>query len=148
MLGSFERSPLGGTETFYRMSKLICVQKLSHFEVRNFSRISYKKMDKIDISRYFTPNVSAPSIFVQISWNLHQMTTPYRGPKLRRLFWKFWKLAILCQFFTKNGLKMAIFRPFFVKNWHKTANFQNFQKSSLNFVPLYGRNIWCKFQLI
>ena len=66
MLSSFERSPLGGTEAFYRMSKLICVQKLSHFEVRNFSRISYKKTDKIDILRYFTPNVSAPSIFVQM----------------------------------------------------------------------------------
>ena len=46
MLGSFERSPLGGTEAFYRMSKLICVQKLSHFEVRDFGRISYKKNDK------------------------------------------------------------------------------------------------------
>ena len=58
MLGSFERSPLGGTEAFYRMSKLICVQKLSHFEVCDFSRISYKKTDKIDILRYFTSNVS------------------------------------------------------------------------------------------
>ena len=105
MLGSFERSPLGGTDAFYRISKLICVQKLSHFEVGDFSRISYKKTDKIDILRYFTPNVSAPSIFVQMSWNLHQMTTPYRGTKLRRLFWKFWKLVILCQFCTNNGLK-------------------------------------------
>ena len=130
------------------MSKLICVQKLSHFEVRDFSRISYKKTDKIDILRYFTPNVSAPSIFVQISWNLHQMTTPYRGPKLRRLFWKFWKLAILCHFCTKNGLNLGILRPFFVQKWHKITNFQNFQKSLFNFVHLYGVVIWCKFQLI
>ena len=36
----------------------------------------------------------------------------------------------------KNGLKMSISRPFFVKNWHKTANFQNFLKSSLNFVMM------------
>ena len=36
----------------------------------------------------------------------------------------------------------------FVKNWHKIANIQSFQKSSLNFVPLYDGNIWCKFQLI
>ena len=86
MLGLFERSPWGGTEAFYGMSILIFVQKLSHFEVRDFGRISYKKMDKIDILRYFTPNVSAPSIFVQISWNLHQMTTPYRWTKLRELF--------------------------------------------------------------
>ena len=67
MLGLFERSPLGGTEAFYRMSKLIFIQKLLQFEVRDFGRISYKKTDKIDILRYFTPNVSAPSIFVQIS---------------------------------------------------------------------------------
>ena len=38
-----------------------------HFEVHEFGRISYKKIDKIDILRYFTPNVSAHSIFVQIS---------------------------------------------------------------------------------
>ena len=49
------------------MSKLIFVQKLSHFEVRDFGRISYKKMDKIDILRYVKRNVSAPSIYVQIS---------------------------------------------------------------------------------
>ena len=72
------------------------------------------------------------------------MFPSYRGTKLRELFWKFWQLAILSQFFTKNGLKMAIFRPFFVKNWHKTANFQ---KSSLNFVPPYDGTIWCIFQL-
>ena len=71
----FERSPLGGTEAFYGMLKLNFVQKLSHFEVRDFGRISYRKTDKIDILRYFTPKVSAPSIFVQISWNLLQMTT-------------------------------------------------------------------------
>ena len=67
MLGLFERSPCGGIEAFYGMSNLIFVQKLWHFEVRDFGRVSYKKTDKIDILRYFTPNVSAPSIFVQIS---------------------------------------------------------------------------------
>jgi len=43
----FERSPLGGTKAFYRMSKLIFVQKLLHFEVRNFGKISYKKWKKV-----------------------------------------------------------------------------------------------------
>ena len=41
------------------MSKLVFVQELSYFEVRDFGRISYKKTDKIDILRYFTPNLSA-----------------------------------------------------------------------------------------
>ena len=59
MLGLFERSPSGGAETFNRMTKLICVQKLPHFEVRDFGRISYKKTDKIDILSYFTPNLSS-----------------------------------------------------------------------------------------
>ena len=145
MLGLFKRSLWGGTEAFYGMSKLIFVQKLSHFEFPDFGRISYKKTDKIDILRYFTPNVSAPSIFVQISWNLHQMTTPYRGPKLRRLFWKFWKLAILCHFCTKNSLNLVILRSFFVLKWLKIINFQNFQKTLLNFVHLYSVVIWCKF---
>ena len=54
---------LGGTKAFYRMSKLIFVQKLLHFKVRNFGRISYKKMKKSQILRYITPNVSQPSIF-------------------------------------------------------------------------------------
>ena len=67
MLGLFKRSPSGGTEAFYGMSKLIFVQKLLHFEVCDLGRISYKKMDKIDILGYFTPSVSAPSICVQMS---------------------------------------------------------------------------------
>ena len=54
-------------EAFYGMSKLIFVQKLSHFEVRDFGRISYKKMDKIEILRYFTPKVSAPLISDQMT---------------------------------------------------------------------------------
>ena len=53
------------------------------------------------ILRYLMPNVSAPSIFVQISWNLHQMTTPYRVKKLREIFWK---LAILATFEQKITL--------------------------------------------
>ena len=60
---SFERAPLEGTKASYRMSKLISVQKLLHFEVCDFGRISYKKMEKSQILRYFTPNVSGPSIF-------------------------------------------------------------------------------------
>ena len=121
MLGSFERSPLEGTEAFYRMSKLICAQKLSHLEVGNFSRTSYKKTDIIDILRYVTTSVSAPLIFVQMSWKLHQMITRYRGTKLG-LFWKFSKLVILCQVCTKNGLKMHNLRLFFMQNWHKKAS--------------------------
>ena len=35
-----------------------------------------------------------------------------------------------------------------MQQWHKIANFRNFQKSLLNFDPLYGVVIWCKFQLI
>ena len=37
----------GKQEAFYGMSKLIFVQKLSHFEVRDFGRISYKKQAKL-----------------------------------------------------------------------------------------------------
>ena len=48
----FERSPLGGTNALYRMSKLIFVQKLSHFKVRDFGRISYKKIGEISILGY------------------------------------------------------------------------------------------------
>ena len=44
----FERAPLGRKKAFYRMSKLIFVQKLFHFEVRNFGRISYKT-SKFDV---------------------------------------------------------------------------------------------------
>ena len=68
--------------------------------------------------------------------------------KFHQKGWKFLKLAILCQFYTKNSPNLGIFRPFFVQNWHKIANFQNFRKSSSYFVPLYGMVIWCKFQLI
>ena len=42
----FERAPLGRTKAFYRMSKLIFVQKLLHFEVRDCGRISCKKNGK------------------------------------------------------------------------------------------------------
>ena len=35
-----------------------------------------------------------------------------------------------------------------MKKLHKIANFQNFQKSLLNFAPLHGVVIWCKFQLM
>ena len=46
MLGLLEKSPLEETEAFYGMSKLIFVQKLTHFEVNDFGRISiYRKID-------------------------------------------------------------------------------------------------------
>ena len=98
------------------MSKLIFVQKLLHFEVSDFNRISYKRTDKIDVLRYFAPNISAPSICVQISRDLHQITTPCRVLKLRRLFKEFWKLAIAFQFWMKNFLNLSIFRPFFINH--------------------------------
>ena len=66
---------------------------LSNFEFRDFSRISYKKTDKINIFRYFMPNVSAPSVFVQMSWNLQQMTTPYRGNKVKETILKILKFG-------------------------------------------------------
>ena len=77
MLGLFEWSLWEGTDALDSMSKLIFVQKISHFEVLDFGSISYKETDKIDILRCFKQNVSALSIFVQISWNLHQMTITY-----------------------------------------------------------------------
>ena len=40
----FERSLLGETIPFYRMSKLIFVQKLSHFEGLDFAKISDEKI--------------------------------------------------------------------------------------------------------
>ena len=63
MLGLFERSSWGGTEAFYGMSKWIFVQKLSHFKAHHIGRISLK-IDKIDILKYFTPQVTVPSIAV------------------------------------------------------------------------------------
>ena len=69
-----------GLETFYGMSKSICIQTLSHFEGLAFNGPLITV--KIDILRTFTPNVWSPSIFDQISWNLHQITTAYRGTKL------------------------------------------------------------------
>ena len=80
-------------EAFYRMLKLIFVQKLLQFEFRDFGRVSFKKTDKIGILRYFTPNVSPPSIYVQITWNLHQISTSYRETKLRELFFGILKIG-------------------------------------------------------
>ena len=48
MLILSQRTSQGGSEdSFYGIKILDFVQKLFHFEVRNFSRISYKKMWKI-----------------------------------------------------------------------------------------------------
>ena len=129
MLGLFERSPRGGTKAFYRISKFICVQKLLHFEVRDFGRISYKKTVKIDVLRYITPNVSIPLNFVQMSWSLHQMTRPYKEANLRWLFLKI-KEAFLKILEIGNSMpildnkwpEMSKLGPFFSQNWHKIAN--------------------------
>ena len=51
-VGLIEKSPWGGTNAFYEISELILVQKLSHFEVDDLGRISYKK-GKISILGYF-----------------------------------------------------------------------------------------------
>ena len=47
MLSLSYRTPQGGTEAFYGINIFDYVQKLSHFEVRDFGRISYKKIRKI-----------------------------------------------------------------------------------------------------
>ena len=71
-------------------------------------------------------------IFVRISWNLHQMTTQYRGAKLRRFFWKF---AIACHFFTKNDLKMPNLRQFCSwKSYIKSPIFKIFKKAFLTLL--------------
>ena len=44
MLSLFERYQREGTEAFYRMQKFPRLQKLLHFEVRDFGRISFKKI--------------------------------------------------------------------------------------------------------
>jgi len=45
----FGRAPLGGTKAFCRMSKLIFVRGLLHFEVRDFGGISCGKIEKSQI---------------------------------------------------------------------------------------------------
>ena len=138
MFHYYQRSQLAWITAFSRMSKFNFVQRLLQFQFWKFGRISHKFLDKNEILEYITQKVSRPTIFVQNVWNFHQMTTPCRGTKLMEIFWKFSKLAILSQFCTKNWLNSGFCRPFLVQNWHKIANFQNFQKSSLKFVPLYG----------
>ena len=96
MLSLFERSPWGGTEAFYGMSKFSRVQKLLHFEVRSFGRISYKKIGKIWNLEYFTQNVSGVAIFVQFCSNLHQSLLTYVLTIWTSEFLIFWKLTILC----------------------------------------------------
>ena len=77
MLSLFERSPRAWTEAFYGMSKFSRVQKLLHFEVRDFGRISYKKIWQIWNLKYFTQNVSGVAIFVRFCSNLHQSPLTY-----------------------------------------------------------------------
>ena len=73
MLILSKRSSWGGTNTFYGKSKLIFVQKLSHFEIHDIGRISYKKIGKISILGYFIWIWTSLSIFVLWSWNLHHI---------------------------------------------------------------------------
>ena len=112
MSGSFERSPLGGTEAFYRMSKLICVQKLSHFEVRKISRICYKKGCENWIFGCFTYFWTTFAFGVQSSWNLEHSFYTWRQKIWSIFFEKCCQLLILCQFYTKKSWKMMIFCVF------------------------------------
>ena len=45
----YERSLFRETDGFFRTLRFRSVQKLSHFEVRKFSRISYEKYENIEI---------------------------------------------------------------------------------------------------
>ena len=62
------------------MSKFDSVQKISHFKVRDFGRISYKKLTKlakIGILRDILIQMYQQlKIFIKISLNLQQMTMP------------------------------------------------------------------------
>ena len=116
MLSLFERSPRGGTEAFYGMSKFSRVQKLLHFEVRSFGRISYKKIRKIWNLEYFTQNVSGVAIFVQFCSNLHQSLLTYVLTIWTSEFLIFWKMADLWQFLSQKMSKNAVFGVFFVQN--------------------------------
>ena len=127
------------------MSKLIFVKKLLHFEVRDFSRISYKKIQKSWNLEHFMQNLSGVAILVQFCWNLHQITLSYRLTICSAKFLIIWKLADLC-FCTKKMAKMAIFAKFCYKNCYKSVNFQNIKNLALQIVSLYERVIWCKFQ--
>ena len=55
------------------------------------------------ISTYFAPNFLSPSIFVQTSWNWHQITISYRETMLGRIF--------------KKSLKIDDFVPLFHEKW-------------------------------
>ena len=96
MLSLFERYQREGTETFYRMQKFPRLQKLLHFKVRDFGRISFKKIRKIWKLGYFTQNVSVVTIFVQFCSNLHQSTLTYILTIWISEFLIFWKLTDLC----------------------------------------------------
>ena len=95
MLGLFERSQLGRTKAFYRMSKLICVQKLSQFEDWNFGKISCKGK---------------------------KLTFYYILYKMYRHLQFLSKLAEICTWYTKNGLDLGIFRAKLASN-HQFSKF-------------------------
>ena len=116
---------------------------ISQFEVHDFGRISYKKLDKIYILRYLRQTYQHLTFLSKLA----EICTRWAcniGEQSWELFWKFWKLATLCQFSQKMAWKWLLLGHFSWKIGTKPPIF----KKALNFVPPYSRNIWCKFQLI
>ena len=111
MLILFERSQWEETEAFYRISKLICVQRLSHSELRDFSRISYKKIRKSWNLGYFMQNLSGVAILVQFCWNLQQITLSYRlTNNLQCQIFDIFKFGFFIQFCTRKSLSKTLRR--------------------------------------
>ena len=121
----FERSPYRGTDAFYLTSKFCRVQKLLHFEVQSFSRISFKKGHENWTLGCFTYFWTTFAFRVQCSWNLQHSFHANRQQIWRIFFEKYCQLLILRQFYMKiekmpeKTQRIVIFRHFFVQNWHK-----------------------------
>ena len=124
---------------FYRMSKLIFVQRLSHFEIRDFGRISYKRIRKIwnlgychnccPILLKFAPD--HPYIDTN---NLYISNFDILNINLSML--------ILHEKNVENGNFCNFLRqksPFGI-------TLQNIKNSDHQIVTLYSRMLWCKFQ--
>ena len=108
------------------MSKLIFVQKLWHFEVCNFGRISYKK--------YF---VNLWSIKLKFLPGPHYIKTKIWSAR----FLKFGELAISCHFYTEN-LNFWLFGA--MLKLHKIVNSSNFTKIQIFCLDIMRD--WFKFQ--
>ena len=89
------------------MSKFDPVQKISHFEICDFGRISYEKTDRIDILRNLTSNISSPTILVQISCTLHQVNTQQKYHKIDKS--QNFQKALLTLFLHMVGISGANF---------------------------------------